>query len=191
MTSVSVGERIAAVLLIGSLLVLVSLVTSPDAEPSGGASTHEAPQAAAPPVSVAEATGVSEATAALDAQAARLRARLEQWPARPAPERNPFAFRSPTPAARRPASSAATGNPAADSAESAPAAPAEPAPPPLVAITADAASGTLLRQAVFAIDGRLEILTPGQKAGPFLVESISAESVTLVLGARTFHVAIR
>jgi hypothetical protein len=181
MTSIGVRERVAAVLTIGGTLVLVSLVTAPDA--------GQTPDAVRPVETAAASStaGVSEATSALDKEAARLRERLAQWPARPSPERNLFAFAVTQPTSRRAGPPTTVNVPAPEPAEVA----AGPETPPLVAITADLVDGAPVRQAAFSIDGRLVIVKAGEKAGLFLVESIGADAVTLVLGARTFHVAIR
>jgi len=182
--------RLAGILAIGGGLILISWVTSPAALPAPSD----------PRVSPAEldradqtAQAIAPLTTQIDDQAARLRARLSQPPAKPQPDRNPFRFggTSPSPKGTYPVPKGTY----PEKTGYVPVANAALALPVLVAITSDAGDGGIMRTAVLSMNDEMKIVKPGQLFDRFIVEAIGPDSVRIVditsATRATFIVAIR
>ena len=188
--------RLAGIVAIGGCLILISWVTSPSALP-----TPDAPRPSAADLQLVEqaAQSVPPIAAQIDDHAARLRARLAEPPPKPQPTRNPFRFKG-SEVFSTEKHQKGTGVFGSKSVENTPvplATPASPAIalPTVVAITADARDGGLIRTAVLSMNDEMKNVRPGQAFDRFVVEAIGQDSVRLVditsPTRATFVVAIR
>lgn len=187
-------KRVAGILAVGGGLILIFWVTSPAARTPAAA-----PELSAADLALADqaAQAIPPIASQVDEQAARLRARLAEPPQKPQPTRNPFRFKGTevfsTEKHRR-----GTGVLSPKSVENTPV-PFVSAPaislPAVVAITADARDGGLMRTAVLSMHDEMKNVRPGQAFDRFVVEAIGPDSVRLVditsPTRATFVVAIR
>ena len=154
--------RIAsALLLLGGAVILITLQVSPaTSAPGPGIVDAPSPFEQESPILVE-----------VNSQVERMRARLQTSTDYPVPRRDPFSFGEPA----RPAV------PAPPKVEApAPLYDAPPVLPRLVAVLSTAADGGWLRTAVFAAGDDVQLVTPGDRIGTFVVRSIAADAVTLV-----------
>ncbi|TAK15283.1 MAG: hypothetical protein EPO35_07905 [Acidobacteria bacterium] len=189
-------KRVSSTLAIGGVLILISWETSPSARP-----TPPSPALSAADLERAEQAtqSIVPLTAQIDDQAAQLRARLSQPIPKPQPARNPFVF-------GRGTYPFSTGNPQpGDRSRAKDLSPVGGNPvekgyvplalPVLVAITADATDGGLMRTAVLSMNDEMKTVRPGQTFDRFIVEAIGPESCRIVditsPTRATFTVAIR
>lgn len=186
-------KRLVGILAVGGGLILILWVTSPAAR-----TPPVAPELSAADLALADqaAQTIPPIASQIDAQAARLRARLAERPQQPQPSRNPFRFK----AAETPKGTGVfSTEKARKGTELLPVAPFVSAPaitlPTVVAITADARDGGLMRTAALSMNDEMKIVRPGQLFDRFIVEAIGQDSVRLVditsPTRATFVVAIR
>lgn len=166
-------NRLAALLLLGGVLLLVSWAVAP-ASPGGQT---------APPASTADQA--SPVVAEVNAQVDRLRERLASTPKFPPPERDPFRFGART-------ERKAPAVPAVNAPEVA-LEPAPPVLPRLVAIVADGAGASAARSAVFAEGETVRLLKAGDTIDTFVVRSVGADFVEIVdnTTARSHRLSLR
>jgi len=150
----------SALLLLGGAVILITLQVSP-ATSAPGPRIVDAPS---------PFDQVSPILVEVNTQVERMRARLETTTDYPAPRRDPFSFGEPV----RPAV------PTPPKVETPVLYEAPPVLPRLVAVLSSAADGGWLRTAVFAAGDDVQLVTPGDRIGNFIVRSIAADAVTLV-----------
>ncbi len=186
-------KRITGILAIGGGLILISWVTSPAAR-----TTPPDPTISAADLERADqvAQSIAPLSSQVDDQAARLRARLSQPPPKPQPDRNPFTFKGTHPFSTE-KTQKGTYPISSETVEKGyvPLVAVAISLPSLVAITADAQDGGLMRTAVLSMNDEMKIVRPGQVFDRFIVEAIGPDSVRIVdltsPARATFTVAIR
>lgn len=179
-------KRVTFALAIGGGLILISWVTSPAARTPAARPTLSPAEVEREQQSVQATTPLTDE---INAQAARLHARLSAPPPKPDPARNPFAFKGTYPF------STEIHRKGTDPVSAKPVEKGYVPLPSLVAITADAGDGGLMRTAVLAMNDEMKIVRPGQRFERFLVEAVGPDSVRIVDTASptraTFTIAIR
>jgi hypothetical protein len=151
----------SALLLLGGAVILITLQVSP-ATSAPGPRRVDAPS---------PLDQVSPILLEVNTQVDRMRARLDATTDYPQPRRDPFSFGEVArPAAPTPPRLEAP----------APVHEAPPVLPRLVAVLSAAADGGWTRTAVFAAGDDVQLVTPGDRIGIFVVRSIAADAVTLV-----------
>ena len=158
-------------------------------------STHILAPAAAPPsapivlatdlAAIAQAAPIVES---VNAQVDRLRERLANPPAYPAPTRDPFRFGGRREPARPTSAEPAPPDPVV-------AAPAISAPalPHLVAIASNTVEGGLVRTAVLAVGDDLQVLKAGDTIAKLVIRSVGADAVELAdpVSGKTFRILLQ
>ena len=171
-------KRLGAVVLFAGAVLLSTHMLAPAEPPASPSSTLAADLRAA--------IQAKPLIAQLDVQSTRLRARIANPPAYPAPRRDPFRFGAPS-------SSRGPSRPAIVTAPAQPAAPPVQTLPQLIAITTNAVDGAPARSAVLGLAAEVQVVKLGEKFLDFVVEEIDAESVTLRNPAtdQTFKISLQ
>lgn len=168
-------KRLGAVALFAGAVLLSTHILAPAEPPPSPTSLP-----AADLLAVARAKPL---IAQLDAQAERLRERLANPPAYPAPTRDPFRFNAPA----TPRKTSVTPAPAAPAA-----APAQ-ALPKVIAIATSTENGALVRTAVLGMDAEVQVVKPGDTFLNFSIESVGIDSVEILNPAtrQTFKISLQ
>jgi hypothetical protein len=175
-------KRVGAIAIFSGAVVLSTHIIAP-AEPP----------ASRPEVLAAALNAAAQSRPLLenvDAEVDRLRERLAAPPDYPAPARDPFRFGAAPP--RSPGARAAAE--ARDAAEAAaPPAPTAPALPQLIAIATDAVEGAVVRSAVLAVGGDVQVVRAGEVFSRFSVASVGENDVELLESStgQAFRISLR